>query len=326
MKILLIGGTRFIGRHLVEQALKRGDTLTLFNRGRTNPGLFPGVEQIRGDRERDLDRLSGRAWDLVVDTCGYYPRLVEMSARHLSDSVACYLFISTISVYSDFSRPGMDEDGPLGSLADETVEEITNESYGPLKVLCERAVQRVYEERALIVRPGLVVGPHDPSDRFTYWPVRVGRGGEVLAPDRPEAPLQFIDVRDLAAFLLTLADRKTRGVFHATGQPLGMGTLLNACKQVSGSSAVFRWASVEFLEEHSVIPWVDLPAWSPDRGEEAGAALLDISRALGAGLELRPLEDTVRDTLQWAGTRPPDHVWKNGLSPEREQELLKALG
>ncbi len=325
MKTLILGGTRFVGRYLVTLSQARGDTLTLFNRGKSNPGLFPEVETVHGDRARDLSQLAGRKWDIVIDTCGYFPRLVGMSARALKDSVGRYVFISTISVYADFSKPGMDETGLLAKIQDETIEAITEESYGPLKVLCEQAVQELYGERALIVRPGLVVGPHDPSDRFTYWPVRVARGGEVLAPDRPEAPTQFIDVRDLDAFILEAAAQGMAGVFHATGEMIGMGPVLETCKQVSGSDAAFRWAPVEFLEQHGVAPWSDLPAWIPDRGKEAGAARLDVSKARAAGLKYRPLEETVRDTLLWAQALPPDHKWRAGLSPEREQELLRVL-
>ena len=309
----------------MEASLARGDTLTLFNRGTSNPGLFPEVETIHGDRGRDLEKLAGRTWDMVIDTCGYFPRLVGMSARALKDAVGRYVFISTISVYADFSRPGMDETGPLAKIQDETIEAITEETYGALKVLCEQAVQEAYGDRALIVRPGLVVGPHDPSDRFTYWPVRVADGGGVLAPDRPEAPTQFIDVRDLDAFILELAAQNRAGIFHATGETIGMGSLLETCKEVSGSDAVFRWASIEFLQQHGVAPWSELPAWSPDRGEDAGSAHLDVSKARAAGLTFRPLETTVRDTLLWARTLPPDHVWKAGLSREKEQELLQAL-
>jgi len=195
MNILIIGGTRFLGRHLVETALARGDTVTLFNRGQSNPDLFPQVETILGDREKDLEKLSGQRWEAVIDTCGYFPRLVKLSAQALKDTVERYVFISSISVYSELSKIGIDEKDQVGTLADENLEEITGESYGPLKVLCEKAVQAAFPKRALIIRPGLVVGPHDLSDRFTYWPVRVARGGQVLAPENPQVPVQLIDAR-----------------------------------------------------------------------------------------------------------------------------------
>lgn len=326
MNLLVIGGTRFVGRHLVDAALARGHAVTLFHRGRTNPDLFPQVKTIRGDRETDLALLAGGAWDAVVDTCGYFPRIVRLSAGALRDAARAYVFISSISVYADFSKRGLHEDDAVGVLREET-EEITGESYGPLKALCEQAVRDVFAARALIVRPGLIVGPQDPTDRFTYWPVRVARGGEVLAPVGPEAFTQVIDARDLADFILHLIEEKIAGTFNATGLPaaLTFGELLETCKQVSGSDATIRWASAEFLAQHQVAPWSDLPAWLPDDGEDAGSARVDVSRAVAAGLTFRPLAETVRDTLAWAATRSADHEWRAGLKPEREQELLAML-
>jgi len=196
MRTLIIGGTRFLGRHLVEAALDHRHEVTLFNRGKSNPDIFPQLETILGDREKDVNKLQDRIWDAVIDVAGYVPRIVRLSAEVLEPNVRRYVFISTISVYADFKKAGIDESYPVGKLEDETVEEITGETYGPLKVLCERAVQDIYGERALIVRPGLIVGPHDPTDRFTYWPVRVARGGDVLAPQKPEVATQIIDVRE----------------------------------------------------------------------------------------------------------------------------------
>jgi 2'-hydroxyisoflavone reductase len=327
MKILILGGTRFLGRHLVDSALARGHEVTLFNRGRTNPNLFPQVQTIRGDREKDLDQLDGLTWDAVIDTCGYFPRIVKMSVEALKESVGTYVFISSISVYADFSRIGLKEDDAVGTISDETIEEITEASYGPLKVLCEQAVRDVFAERALIVRPGLIVGPHDPTDRFTYWPVRIARGGEVLAPDRPEVFTQVIDVRDLSDFTIHLIEEKTAGTFNTTGPAasLTFGELLETCKQVSGSETAIRWASPEFLAQHQVAPWSDLPAWLPDDGEDAGFAHVDVTRAIAAGLTFRPLAETVRDTLAWAATRPAEHEWRAGLKPGRERELLKLM-
>jgi 2'-hydroxyisoflavone reductase len=230
-------------------------------------------------------------------------------------------------VYADFSKRGLKEDDTVGTISDETIEEITEASYGPLKVLCEQAVRDVFAERALIVRPGLIVGPHDPTDRFTYWPVRIARGGEVLAPDRPEVFTQVIDVRDLSDFIIHLIEEKTAGTFNTTGPAafLTFGELLETCKQVSGSEAAIRWASAEFLAQHQVAPWSDLPAWLPDDGEDAGFAHVDVTRAIAAGLTFRPLVETVRDTLAWAAARPADHEWRAGLKPEREQELLQLM-
>ncbi|MBK8617488.1 MAG: SDR family oxidoreductase [Anaerolineales bacterium] len=326
MKILIIGGTRFVGRHLVNAARARGHEVTLFNRGQSNPNFFGQVEKIRGDRERDLDQLTG-TWDAVIDTCGYFPRIVRLSAEALRDKVERYVFISSISVYSDFSKIGINESDPVGKIEDESIEDIGGGAYGPLKALCEKTVQDVFGIDSLIIRPGLIVGPHDPTDRFTYWPVRVARGGDVLAPDRPDVLTQFIDVRDLADFIIGLITQNVSGVFNATGpnHPLTFGTLLDTCKLVSTSDAKFKWASTEFLEKNNVAPWSDMPAWLPDNGEDAGFARVDISKAVNAGLKFLPLEDTARDTLKWASERPESHEWKAGLKPEREKELLDLI-
>lgn len=326
MKILIIGGTRFLGRHLVNSARARGHDLTLFNRGYTNPNLFRKVKRYQGDREYDLGLLPGQ-WDAVIDTCGFVPRVVRLSAEALKERVTKYVFISSISVYSDFSKIGINESDPVGTLADESIEEITGETYGPLKALCEKTIQEVYGINSLIVRPGLIVGPHDPTDRFTYWVTRVAHGGEILAPDRPEALTQFIDARDLADFIIDLITQDVSGVFNVTGPeaPLSLGMLLDTCKLVSGSDAKFTWAPLEFLEQNKVAPWSDMPAWLPDKGEDAGFARVDVSKAIGAGLSYSSLAMTIKDTLAWATERPADHVMKAGLKKEREEELLSLL-
>jgi 2'-hydroxyisoflavone reductase len=328
MKILIIGGTRFLGRHLVHFALARGHRVTLFNRGLTNPDLFPRVETILGEREKDLAELLGHEWDALIDTCGYVPRIVHLSASALEGSVDRYVFISSISVYAGFSKIGIDESDPVSKMEDETVEEITGETYGPLKVLCERTVQNIYaDNRSLIIRPGLIVGPHDPTDRFTYWPVRVARGGDVLAPEKPEAPIQIIDARDLSDFIIKLIEESVSGAFNATGPDyeLTMGVMLDMCKQVSNSDANFKWALVEFLSRHEVLPWSDMPVWIPNIAEDAGFSRIDVSKAIQAGLKFRPLEETVRDTLNWAQTQRSDREWRAGLSPEREAAVLASL-
>jgi 2'-hydroxyisoflavone reductase len=327
MKILIIGGTRFLGRHLVHSANGRGHQVTLFNRGLTNPDVFPQVETILGDREKDLAELLGHEWEAVIDTCGYVPRIVRLSAQSLEGSVSHYVFISSISAYAGFSKVGIDESDPVGKMEDETVEEITGETYGPLKALCERAVQETYRERSLIIRPGLIVGPYDPTDRFTYWPVRVARGGAVLAPEEPAAPVQIIDARDLSDFIIKLIEENASGIFNATGPDyeLTMGAMLETCKQVSNSDADFKWASVEFLARHEVAPWSDMPVWIPNTEEDAGFSRVDISKAIKAGLKFRPLEETVRDTLEWVATRPSDREWRAGLSAEKEEKVLAAL-
>jgi 2'-hydroxyisoflavone reductase len=327
MKILILGGTKFLGRHLVDAALSRGHEVTLFNRGKTNPTLFPNVETISGDREQDIEKLSGREWDAVIDVAGYVPRVVRTSAQALEKAVKRYLFISSISVYAGFQKAGINESDPVGKLDDETVEEVTGESYGPLKALCEKTVEEIYGDRALIIRPGLIVGPHDPTDRFTYWPMRVKRGGDMIAPDRPDATIQVIDVRDLSDFIIDLVEQNASGIYNATGpdSPLTMGELLDACKRVSGSVSTVHWASVEFLQEHGVQPWSDMPVWIPDTGEDAGFSRIDVSKAIGAGLKFRSLEDTIRDTIAWAEQRPEDHEWRAGLNPDKETILLALL-
>ena len=328
MRILILGGTRFLGRHLVEAALDHNHEVTLFNRGKSNPGLFPQLETIIGDREHDIERLNGRLWEAVIDVAGYLPRIVRLSADVLKENVTRYVFISSISVYENFRKVGITESDPVGKIQDETTEEVTGETYGPLKALCEQAVQDIYGlERTLIVRPGLIVGPHDPTDRFTYWPVRVARGGDVLAPQKPEAPIQVIDVRDLSAFIIKLIEENAFGIYNATGPDyeLTLGKLLDVSKQVSGSDANIRWASLDFLNQNKVESWSDMPTWVPDDEEGAGFSRVDVSKAINAGLRFRPLEETVRDTLEWASTRPADHEWRAGLKAEREQELLALL-
>jgi len=329
MNILILGGTKFLGRHLVDSALARGHEVTLFNRGKTNPGLFPHVETILGDREHDIEKLTGREWDAVIDVAGYVPRIVRLSASGLREagSVGRYVFISSLSVYADNRKIGIDEEYPVGKLEDESVEEITGESYGPLKALCEKTVLDLYGERGLVIRPGLIVGPNDPTDRFTYWPVRIARGGDVLAPEKPEAPVQIIDVRDLSDFTIKLIEEKASGIYNATGPDyeLTLGAMLEACKQVSGSNANFQWASVEFLKQNKISEWSDMPVWVPDNEENAGFSRFDILKAIKDGLKFRPLEDTVRDTIAWANTRPADHAWRAGLKADREKELLGLL-
>lgn len=325
MKILLLGGTRFLGRHLVESALARGHQPTLFTRGQSNPALYPDLEQLRGDRDGQLQALEGRCWDAVIDTSGYVPRVVRASARLLAGGCDHYTFISTISVYSDVSQPGISEDWPVGTLDDDTVEDYNGPNYGPLKALCERAVEEELPGRALLIRPGLIVGPHDPTDRFTYWPVRVAAGGEVLAPSRPDRPVQFIDARDLADWTIRLAEARQTGTFNATGPatPLTMGEVVETCRAVGGGNSAVTWVPDQFLLDHEVRPWTDLPLWVPDTPEWAGFMTVDVSRALEAGLTFRPLIETVADTLAWAAARP-DGEARAGVSRERERAVLRA--
>jgi 2'-hydroxyisoflavone reductase len=327
MRLLIIGGTVFLGRELVDAARARGHTITLFNRGQSNPGLYADVEQIHGDRARDLGLLSGRSWDAAIDTCGYVPRVVRLSAHALAGQVDHYTFISSISVYSDLSQPGADEHAPVGELADPTTEEVTGETYGPLKVLCEQAAEAELPGRTLIVRPGLIVGPYDPTDRFTYWPYRVSRGGQVLAPGQPASRVQFIDVRDLAGWIVRLVEARATGVYNATGPaaPLTMGELLQMCKAVSGSDAAFTWVPADFLISQGVSPWADMPMWLPETDPStAGFQAVSVDKAIAAGLAFRPLSDTVAATLDWLKERPADKPWRAGITTATETELLQA--
>jgi 2'-hydroxyisoflavone reductase len=327
--LLILGGTSFLGPQVVDAARARGFTVTLFNRGKTNPGMFQDLEQLHGDRNVSLAPLEGRKWDLVVDTSAYFPRQVRMSAGLLKSAAKAYVLVSSISVYADTSKPRLDESSPVGRIPDETVEKITEGAYGPLKALCERAAESEMPGRVLNVRPGLIVGPGDPTDRFTYWPVRVARGGEVLAPGTPSDPVQFVDVRDLGEWIVRAAESGSRGVFNATGPAaeIGIGGLLSACLKVSRSDAAFRWADAAFLESQKVEAWSDMPVWVPPAGETLGANRVSAARAIAAGLTFRPLETTVADTLAYWKTLPEERRAKPkaGLAPDREAAVLALL-
>jgi len=316
VKLLVLGGPKFLGRPIADVALARGHELTFFNRGHTNPKLYPDAKRLRGDRAGDLHVLAGLEWDAVIDTSGYVPDLVRASCEALAGS-GRYCFVSTISVYADFSEP-VDEDSPLASLGDLPSDEVTNESYGPLKALCEEAVLQTFEERALAIRPGLIVGPHDPTGRFTYWPHRLARGGEVLSPAPRERQTQFVDVRDLGEWIVDLCERDVAGIFNATHPGVTWAELLETCRTVAGADSEITWVSSEFLLEHEVGEWMELPLWIADPSM-VGADQVDVRRALEAGLVFRPLADTVRGALEDAPTTDAA-----GLEPEREAELLAA--
>lgn len=329
LRILILGGTGFIGPHQVEYALKRGHTLTLFNRGRTNPHLFPDVEKLRGDRVTgELDALRGREWDVVIDNPATVPRWIREAAGILKDVTKQYVHVSTLSVYSDNSIIGLDESGPLATVEDPTAEEVTGATYGGLKVLCEQEAEKAYPGRATVVRPGLIVGPGDTSDRFTYWPARIDRGGEVLAPGNPSDVVQIIDARDLAEWMIHIVEESIYGIFNATGpeEPLPMGEMLTGIRDAISSEATFTWVDYEFLQQHRVMPWSHMPVWFPPTEEMKGFSRFDCSRALSEGLKFRPLAETARDTLAWHKTRP-EEVRTNmraGLPAERETEVLEA--
>jgi 2'-hydroxyisoflavone reductase len=309
LRILILGGTKFLGRAIAEEGLARGHELTLFNRGETDPELFPETEQLHGDRKHDLSALEGRAWDAVIDTSGYVPVDVRASAEQLRES-ARYVFVSSVSAYADFST-GPTEESPLAELGELPADEVAADysNYGPLKALCEAEVERVFGERALIVRPGLIVGPHDPTGRFTYWARRLERGGEILAPGPPERRAQFVDVRDLATWTLDAVEAGLAGIFNATSDGVPWSELL--------AGANVTWVSDEFLGEHEVGPWMELPLWLGDHGPR-GMREVDVSRAVAAGLRFRPLQETI------AGAATAPAVEGVGLTPEREAELLEA--
>jgi 2'-hydroxyisoflavone reductase len=322
VRILVLGGTVFLGRHFTEAALEAGHELTLFNRGEHNPELFPEVARIRGDRAHDIEKLPGGEWDVVLDTSGYFPRDVAASAGRLATMADRYIFVSSLSVFADaFSTPGIDENGRLATTDDVDATEITGENYGALKALCEKAAETAMPGRTLVVRPGLIVGPSDPTDRFTYWPVRLGRGGDVLAPAPEADPVQIIDVRDLAAWILDVAARRATGIYNATGPDyeLTLGALLLSARDAVGTPSNLIWVEPGWLVGREVKPWTELPLWIPNA---PGFARFDCSKAFAAGLRFRPLAETVRDTLDWATTRE-GHEWRAGLPAEREAELLE---
>jgi len=327
MKILVIGGTIFVGRHIVEAALQHGHEVTLFNRGRTDARLFNNVERIVGDRCESLDNLAGRSWDVVIDTSGYLPRVVRKSCEALESRCELYVFISTGSVYKDKSKSGINEDDEtlVPQIPDAT--EWNDETYGELKSGCEPIVQTTFAKRALIIRPGVVVGPYDPTDRFTYWPVRVTAGGAVMAPGAPERPIQFIDARDLGRWTISLSESKADGIYNAIGPDyrLGMSKFLNECKTVAGSNAEFVWVSDQILFQHNVEPWSDMPFWIPDNSDTSGMSLRDNSKAIKSGLSFRPLTETIADTLNWWRDEKAGFDLKAGLSREREAEILRAV-
>jgi 2'-hydroxyisoflavone reductase len=338
MKVLILGGTVFLGPHLIEAALARGHQVTIFNRGQHNPDWYMEVEKLRGDRSRDVESLRGRRWDAVIDTCGYVPGVVRKSAELLADAVAHYTFISSCSVYANLFLAATDENSPVSVITPQQVEEAEKiatgerasaatygEMYGALKALCERAAEEAMPGRVLNVRAGLLVGSYDYSDRFTYWVHRVAQGGEVLAPGQPGRRVRVIDARDLAEWIIRVTEMRQTGVYNATGAEDGltMGRLLEECRTVSGSAATFTWASEKFLSEQKVRAWSEMPLWMPE--EYNGIFLVNNDKAIAAGLTFRPLSETIKDTLDWDAARPSNIERRAGLMPVRERELLKNL-
>jgi 2'-hydroxyisoflavone reductase len=338
MKLLILGGTRFVGRHLVAAGLSRGHEITLFNRGHYQAVWPTGVENIVGDRKTDLAKLAGRSWNAVIDTCGYLPRDVKAAAEFLSQLTGQYVFISSQSVYADVSHAGIDETAPVKTLTNDELEEANQidsssqtsavtygSKYGGLKALCEQAAEAVMPHRVLNIRPGLIVGDHDYTDRFTYWPLRVACGGEVLAPGRPDRFVQFIDAQDLADWIVRLIEQGKPGTFNATGLPdkLTMSSLLQECKTVSNSDAVFTWVDDSFLVQEKVMGWSQMPLWLPDEASHLkGLMSINCDKAVAAGLRLRPLSDTIRNVLSWHNSNRGHRDLQAGLGPGQERGLL----
>jgi 2'-hydroxyisoflavone reductase len=333
LRILILGGTRFIGLHMTALALARGHTLTFFNRGKTKTDRYPDVERIKGDRNGEIDGLKDREWDAVIDNSGYVPRHVKLTGELLAPKVKQYVFVSSISVYPDFAAPRT-ESSAVGKLADETVEKVDGETYGPLKALCEQAAERAFSGRTTILRPGLIVGPDDNTDRFTYWPARAARGGEFIAPGAPKDPFQVIDARDLAAFAINTVEQNHVGVYNLVSNPNGFkfGELTDACiasankraKPAAKPRAVYLPAG--FLEEQKVAPWSEMPVWLPAQGDEAAFAGTSNRAAVAKGLKITPIQKTVDDTLAWHLSRPADEQekLKAGIAAEKEATVLAA--
>jgi 2'-hydroxyisoflavone reductase len=323
--ILILGGTAFLGPQVVEAAKAHGHTVTLFNRGKTNPQLFPELEKLHGDRNGDVKALEGRKWDAVVDTSGYTPKQVKLSAETLAPNIGHYVFISSISVYADPLPAHSDESAKTAVLADPTVEAVTGETYGGLKFLCEQAAESAMPGKTTNIRPGLIVGPGDGSDRFTYWPARLDRGGEVLCPGTGEDPGQVIDARDLGLWIVRVIEDGTTGVFNAAGpeKKLTMRELIAASKEAAGKEATLTWVDTDFLEKQGVAPWMELPVWT---GGDLGFATVNAEKAIAKGLTFRPILDISRDTLAYWRSLPEERRAKPraGLAPDKEAAVLKA--
>ncbi len=322
MKIVLIGGTRFLGRHFVEHAVKAGHSITLFHRGLAGCTDFPEVEHVHGDRAHDLDKLGDRIWDAVVDTSGYLPRVVRTSAQYFAERAQYYTFVSSLSVYNTYT-PGMVEHEDVARLHGPEPDAMTSETYGALKALCEKEVMAAFPYRNVQVRAGMIVGPSDYSDRFTYWVRRISMGGEILVPEPRRRPIQIIHAGDLAAWMLRMVEQRGNGTFHATAphEPFTFEEVLEACRVVSGSKPTLVWAPESFFQEEKVEFWQELPLCVPP--PEDAVMTVSVAKAIADGLTWRPLLVTARETLAWDAYRPAGTQLKAGLAPEREVALLE---
>lgn len=325
-KILILGGTGFLGPHVVDAARARGHTVTLFNRGKTHPKLFPDVEKLQGDRDGKLDAIKNREWDAVVDTSGYVPRIVKQSVELLAPKVGHYVFVSTISVYADEDKVDADETAAVHQLDDPATEDVSK-AYGPLKAACEAVCEAGMPGRVTNLRTGWMVGPLDPTGRFTYWPSRLADGGEVLAPGDGSTPIQLIDVRDMAAFIITSIETKSTGTFNVFGPSnhpavqLTMKQLIDACNQAAGNKATPTWVAADFLAKHEVAPWSELPGWLPASADNAGFGRRSNRKAMEAGLKLRPVIESAKDTLAWIAS-PDLELWVANTDPFGSAAML----
>ena len=326
MKILVLGGTVFLGRAFVDAALVGGHSVTLFHRGQHGADLFPEAAHVFGDRDGGLDALPDERWDAVVDCCGYFPRVVRQSAELLRDRVGRYLFVSTISVYAAAATPHQDESSAVAVLDDPSIEEITGESYGALKALCEQTVLDIYGDRGLVIRPGLIAGPFDVSNRFTYWANRFARGGRLIVPARLDQPFQMIDVRDLAGFMLRALEQELSGTFNVTGRDES-STFGDLVGQLSAiwPDAELVLAPHDVLVKHEVAYWQELPLTVAAEDQADGFMRVRIASALRAGLDLRPWTATALDTYAWSVTNPSEEPPRHGLSAEKEAAVLDEL-
>jgi 2'-hydroxyisoflavone reductase len=326
LRVLMLGGTGFIGPHTLAALGRGGHQITLFNNDQESSRKYPALESLFGDRDGKIEALKGRDWDVVIDNSGYVTRHVKLTADALKDRVGHYIFISSISAYADLAKPGIDEDYPLATLEDPNVEQVTGETYGGLKAACENAVGAVYGSRCTIIRPSYIVGPGDPTDRFTYWPARVARGGEMLAPGTSRDPVQFIDVRDLAEFIAACAQHRHAGNYNLCNPPrsVRMGQVLDSSRKITRADTKVVWVDAKFIEGQK-FEGNEIPIWAPPEGESAGAALVDSARAVAKGLRFRPLNVTVSDTLAWHATRPVEQREKPraGLAIDQERALLQ---
>lgn len=338
LKLLILGGTSFLGPHTVRRAVERGHEMTLFNRGKTRPELFPDLEKLRGDRdENDLEALKGRQWDAVIDTSAYVPGHVEQSASLLKEGLKQYVMISSVSAFADHATPYYDETAPVAHVPEEVVAEATKirilfpkymQHYGGMKALCEQAAEKVLPGKVTNIRPGLISGPGDPSDRFSYWPIRIERGGEVLAPGDGTDPIQIIDVRDLAEWIIYCIENSVMGLYSAV-TPAGrfnMAEMLYGIKAAMTTDARFTWVPEEFLDTFEIRAWAEMPVWIPAHGETAGFHLVKSDAAVANGLKFRPLADTATATVEWNKTRSEERQanLRAGITAEREAEVLKA--